>query len=132
VTWLWQIDGTIDPTYDVQLYDIDLFDAPDAVFASLRDRGVRVLCYFSAETYEPGRPDGTSIPASARGKPLDDFPSERWLDIRDVRVLTVMYARLDLAARRGCSVVEPDDVDAFVNDSGFPLTAVDQLGFNRI
>jgi len=32
---------------------------------------------------------------------------------------------------RGCDGVEPDNVDAYANASGFPLTAADQLDFNR-
>ncbi len=71
------------------------------------------------------------IPTSAVGKQLENWPNERWLDIRDRRVLDVMKLRLDLARRRGCDGVEPDNVDAYTNDSGFSLTAVDQLTFNR-
>lgn len=131
VTWQWQIDGTINPSYDVALYDVDLFDAPAAVLQALRVRGVRVLCYFSAGTYEPGRSDAASIPESARGRQLVDWPNERWLDIRDARVFAVMQARLARAVERGCDAVEPDNVDGFTNDTGFPLSASDQLAFNR-
>jgi hypothetical protein len=131
VTWQWQIDGTVNTSYDVDLYDVDLFDAPDAALAALRGRGVRVLCYFSAGTYEPGRADAGDIPASARGAQLEDWPSERWLDVRDARVFEVMRSRLARAASRGCDGVEPDNVDGFTNDTGFPLTAADQLAFNR-
>ena len=31
----------------------------------------------------------------------------------------------------GCDGVEPDNVDGYVNDTGFDLTAGDQLDFNR-
>jgi hypothetical protein len=131
VTWQWQIDGTINPSYEVAPYDVDLFDAPDAVLQALRARGVRVLCYFSAGTYHPGRVDAASIPESTRGRQLVDWPNERWLDIRDARVFEVMRGRLERAAARGCDAVEPDNVDGFTNDTGFPLSATDQLAFNR-
>ena len=39
--------------------------------------------------------------------------------------------RLDLAVQKGCDGVEPDNVDGFANNSGFNLTATDQLAFNR-
>jgi hypothetical protein len=32
---------------------------------------------------------------------------------------------------KGFDAVEPDNVDGYSNDSGFPLTAADQLRFNR-
>jgi hypothetical protein len=131
VNWQWQIDGTINTSYDVALYDVDLFETPDAVLQALRTRGVRVLCYFSAGTYEPSRPDADAIPASARGRPLEDWPNERWLDIRDSRVFEVMRLRLDFAAQRGCDAAETDNVDGFTNNTGFSLSATDQLAFNR-
>jgi hypothetical protein len=131
VTWHWQLTGEIDTSHDVELYDVDLFETPDAVFAELHGRGAKVLCYFSAGSSEEGRPDFADMPASARGNELDGYPDERWLDIRSGAVVDVMLARLDLARDRGCDGVEPDNVTAYRNDSGFPLTESDQLAFNR-
>jgi hypothetical protein len=131
VTWQWQLTGAIDTSYDVELYDVDLFETPDAVFRRLHGRGAKVLCYFSAGSSEEGRPDLGDIPESARGEELDGYPDERWLDIRSQAVFDVMLARLDLARDRGCDGVEPDNVTAYRNDSGFPLTETDQLAFNR-
>ena len=47
-TWQWQLSGTINTSYDVKVYDIDLFDAPDSVLATLRSQGKHIVCYFSA------------------------------------------------------------------------------------
>jgi hypothetical protein len=38
---------------------------------------------------------------------------------------------MDIAADHGCDGIEPDNVTAYRNDSGFSLTAADQLDFNR-
>ena len=43
----------------------------------------------------------------------------------------LLERRLDLCARKGFDGVEADNVDAYANDSGFPLRAADQLRFNR-
>ncbi|MCH8276562.1 MAG: endo alpha-1,4 polygalactosaminidase, partial [Bacteroidetes bacterium] len=51
--------------------------------------------------------------------------------IRSPNVLAVMRDRLDLAVQKDCDGVEPDNVDGFVNDTGFPITATEQLAFNR-
>jgi hypothetical protein len=131
VTWQWQLDGEIDTSYDVELYDVDLFETPDEVFTELHGRGARVLCYFSAGSSEEGRPDFDDIPEPAQGRQLSGYPDERWLDVRSREVLDVMIARLDLAIDRGCDGVEPDNVDGHTNDTGFPLTASDLLAFNR-
>ena len=42
-----------------------------------------------------------------------------------------MRSRLDRARTRGCDGVEPDNVDGYANTTGFPLTAADQLDFDR-
>lgn len=42
-----------------------------------------------------------------------------------------MKSRLDLAKQKGCDGVEPDNMDGYINNSGFNLTASDQLAYNR-
>ena len=64
------------------------------------------------------------MPPEAIGRPLDDFPDERWLDVRHDAVRALVSARLELARERNCDGVEPDNVDGFANDTGFDLTAV--------
>ena len=130
-TWQWQLVGPINTDYAVDLYDIDLFDTPATEIASLQASGKRVICYFSAGSYEDFRPDVSSFRSQDLGDPLGDFPDERWLDIRSASVLAIMEARLDLAVEKGCDGVEPDNMDGFTNDTGFSLTSADQLTFNR-
>ncbi len=43
----------------------------------------------------------------------------------------ILERRLDLCKAKGFDGVEPDNVDAYANRSGFPLTGADQLRFNR-
>lgn len=129
-SWQWQLSGTIDTSLAVAMYDVDLFDAPEAVLTTLRARGVRIVCYFSAGSHEDWRADAAQFPPATLGDPLDGWPGERWLDIRSPAVRTQMQARLALANARGCDAVEPDNVDGYANPSGFPLTAADQLDFN--
>lgn len=130
-TWQWQLTGTIDTSIDVDMYDIDLFDVPQSVIDTLHQEGRIVICYFSAGSYEDWRPDEADFPESIRGKPLDDWPGESWLDIRQIETLDpIMGARLDLAVSKGCDGVEPDNVTGYGNDTGFPITAADQLAYN--
>ncbi len=128
-SWQWQLSGSIDTSLDVQVYDIDLFDAKDQDFAELADRVV--ICYFSAGTWEDWRDDAADYPAEAIGSPMEEWEGESWLDVRDAGVRAVIESRLDYAVERGCDGVEPDNVDGYANESGFPLTGDDQLDFNR-
>jgi hypothetical protein len=130
-TWQWQLRGTLHTNYDVGIYDVDLFDIGAADIGALQARGQRVICYFSAGSSEDWRPDHADLPEEALGSPLDDWEGERWLDIRAPGVHAVMLARLDLASDKGCDGVEPDNVDGYANETGFPLTATDQRAFNR-
>ena len=131
VTWQWQLQGAVNTAYNVDLYDIDLFDSSEALIRQLQADGKKVICYFSAGSYEAWRPDAGQFEPESLGNPLDDWPGERWLDIRNENVRIVMKDRLDLAQQKGCDGVEPDNVDAYANDSGFDLTPDDQLVFNR-
>ena len=131
-SWQWQLSGTIDTTVDASMYDIDLFDTPQSVIDELHGKGRTVICYFSAGSYEDWRPDKDRYPASVLGKDLDNWPGEKWVDIRRIDLLGPILAdRLDLARAKQCDGVEPDNVDGYTNNSGFPLSAVDQLVFNR-
>jgi hypothetical protein len=65
------------------------------------------------------------------GKDLEGWPGEKWLDVRRLDVLgPIMQARLDLALQKRCDGVDPDNMDGYQNESGFPLTSQDQLAYN--
>ncbi len=134
-TWQWQlqpdVNDAINTSYQVDVYDIDLFDAPDATIEALHAEGRSIICYFSAGTFEDFRDDAGDFLADELGNTLGQFADERWLDIRSSHIQRIMLARLDVAVARGCDGVEPDNVDGYVNNSGFDLTASDQLAFNR-
>lgn len=54
------------------------------------------------------------------------------MDIRQLDTLQrIIGARLDLAVEKHCDGIEPDNVDAYNSDSGFPLTGDDQLTYNN-
>jgi hypothetical protein len=132
VSWQWQLSREVNTTYAAELYDIDLFDTPQATIDRLQAQNKRVICYFSAGSYEVYRPDAWQFHKEELGSAIDGFPDERWLDIRSANVIRIMRHRLDLAHQKHCDGVEIDNVDGYSNDTGFNLTANDQLAFNRL
>jgi len=130
-TWQWQLQGTVNTGYNVDLYDIDLFDSSASLITSLQAMNKKVICYFSAGSFEDFRPDAAQFLASDKGNTLQGFANEQWLDIRSANVRQIMQARLDLAKQKGCDGVEPDNVDGYTNNTGFPLSAADQLAYNQ-
>lgn len=131
VSWQWQLNGEVNTEYPVELYDIDLFDSSVSLIHSLKASGKKVICYFSAGSYENFRQDIDKFDPAALGNVLDGWPDEQWLDIRSLNVAEIMTERLSLAMQKGCDGVEADNMDAYLNDSGFDLTASDQLAFNK-
>ena len=125
-----QLQGTPNISYDVELYVLDLFDTDSAVIDALHADGRKMICYFSAGTFENWRDDAGRFTAADKGRRLGNWPGERWLDIRSQNVRAIMADRLDLAVQRGCDGVDPDNVDGYSNRTGLPLTYQDQIDYN--
>lgn len=130
-TWQWQLNGELNTSYAVDVYDIDLVEAPQATIDLLHAQGRRVVCYFSAGSSEDWRPDFYRFKPADMGELLDSWPGERWLDVRSENVKAIMRDRLDLASAKRCDGVETDNVDGYTNQNGFDFSADDQLAYNR-
>ena len=131
-SWQWQLTGLpVDPSFGVDVYDIDLFDSDAGSVAALHARGHKVICYISVGSWEDWRPDADQFPESVLGNDYKGWRGERWLDIRQIDLLApIMRARLDQCASKSFDGVEPDNMDGYTNDTGFPLTYQDQLDYN--
>ncbi|MGW7053231.1 endo alpha-1,4 polygalactosaminidase [Streptomyces sp. NPDC054887] len=130
--WQWQLDGHVDGRVDVPVYDIDGFENDAATVRRLHRDGRRVICYVNAGAWESFRPDSGDFPSAVRGRG-NGWAGERWLDIRRLDVLRPLMAkRFDMCRDKGFDAVEPDLMDGYLNDTGFPLTARHQLAYNRM
>jgi hypothetical protein len=131
LTWYWQLQGTVNNSEPVAAYDIDGFENSASEVAALHGQGKHVICYIDVGTAEDFRPDYSSFPASVLGR-SNGWPGERWLDIRRLEVLEpIMAARFRMCREKGFDAVEPDNIEGYANNTGFPLTAQQQLTFNE-
>jgi hypothetical protein len=130
LTWQWQIgDLDIDTSIEADVYDIDLY-VDQAVIDELHSKGRKVICYMSVGSYEDWRPDKEQFPPEVLGNDYDGWPGEKWLDIRAMDKLSpIMRSRLDLCKSKGFDAVEPDNMEIYANNTGFPLTYEDQLKY---
>ncbi|OGO34826.1 MAG: endo alpha-1,4 polygalactosaminidase [Chloroflexi bacterium RBG_16_54_18] len=129
LTWQWQLTGDPDLAIQADVVDIDLEVDPSVVEAFHR-KGTRVICYISVGSYEDWRPDAELFPPEVLGKDYEGWSGEKWLDIRRIDLLApILLRRLDQCAAKGFDAVEPDNMEIFNNDTGFPLTYADQLRF---
>lgn len=124
------MNGATLPAPDV--YDIDGQMNTAATVAALHRAGKKVICYFDAGVFESYRPDAGLFPRSVIGAPDEGWNDSFWLDIRQVSVLEpIMRARIADCKAKGFDAIEPDEIDGYENESGFPLTYEDQLVYNR-
>lgn len=122
-----------DTSAEAELYDIDLFNTKQAAIDKLHSMGRKVICYFSAGSIEKGRPDTNLFTPALKSIPMDGWP-EYWIDISKLttepRLKEIMRARLDLAVKKKCDGVDPDNVDAYSN--GVPgVTYKHQIEYNQ-
>ncbi|MEV0895359.1 endo alpha-1,4 polygalactosaminidase [Actinoplanes sp. NPDC049802] len=130
-TWQWQLTGRLDPAVPAEVYDVDGFTTTAADVETLHRTGRRVICYISVGSAERFRPDAARWPESVLGKPTG-WAGERWVDVRDrTGIGPILAARMDMCRDKGFDGVEPDVMDGYAHDTGFPLTPADQLAFNR-
>jgi hypothetical protein len=119
----------------VGLIEVDGSDTPAATVAALhRSRAGRiVVCYLDAGTWEQWRPDASRYPASLLGRDDSGWAGERWLDITRYGgpLGDLLRSRVAMCRAKGFDAVDFDNVDGYQNDTGFALTAADQLRFNR-
>jgi hypothetical protein len=131
LTWYWQLTGNVQMSHRVDAYDLDAFDTSVAQVRALHAAGRHVICYVDVGTWESYRPDAGKFPKSALGNG-NGWPGERWLDIRRLSVLEpIMTARMRICSQKGFDALEPDNIDGYTNDTGFPLTPQEQLTYDE-
>ncbi|KAH6886172.1 glycoside hydrolase superfamily [Thelonectria olida] len=123
-----KITGTA-PSPAVKIWNLDLDDNDVSTFRALKKSGKKVICYFSAGSYENWRDDKGDFLPSDLGETMDGWPDERWIDTRSPNVRKIMKRRIALAASKGCDAIDPDNVDGFTNDTGFDLTEADAIDY---
>ncbi len=130
--WQFQLQGKIDTSIDAPVFEVDGFNVPKSTVTRLHSMGRKVICYIDVGSWENYRPDAKRFPGSVIGRKYEGYPNERWLDIRRYRKFAgPIKSRIRMCARKGFDGLEPDNINGWENPTGFPLTARDQLRFNR-
>ncbi len=132
LTWDLQLTEPFDLGRTVEVIGLDLFETSAGRVAGLKARGIKTVCYLNAGAWEDWRADAGDFPPDVLGNAYQGWPGERWLDIRRIDMLApALLARLDMCRAKGFDAVQPDNIDGYINETGFPLSAADQLRFNR-
>lgn len=110
------------------------FEVSAATVKQLHSTGRRAICYIDAGGWEAYRPDAAAFPASVLGNPVDGWPEERWLDVRQLSVLEPLTAaRFDMCAQKGFDAVEADLVATYAETgTGLAITKQQQIAYNEM
>ncbi len=126
-----QYSGKLDSGVAARIYDLDMFGTSATTVAKLHELGRHVVCYVDVGTWENWRPDAKEFPKRVLGNKDGHWKGERWLDVRATSVLEpIMAHRLDLCKKKGFDGVDPDNLDGYQNNTGFPLTYREQLTYD--
>ncbi|KAI4726634.1 endo alpha-1,4 polygalactosaminidase [Aureobasidium sp. EXF-10728] len=123
------IDATKALLPALSVYDIDMYGNSAATIQLMHLQGIKVICYFSAGSWEIYRPDAWRFPLQDIGNDLSGWPGEKWLNTESQTVRSIMADRIKMAAEKGCDAVDPDNMDGFEINTGFSLTAGTALNY---
>lgn len=120
-----------DLTVEADILALDLFETPQEIIDELHAQDKRVICYLNTGSWEEYRPDADEFPAEVIGKDYEGWPGEKWLDISRYGLFAdIIQKRFDLAAQKVCDGIDADNMHNYQNDTGFDITAADQLAYN--
>lgn len=131
----WQLEVDENHPFDysmpADLYDVDLWAVTSHDISAIHAKGAKVICYFSAGSYDRNRPDAHLFHSSDIGNKMHGW-DEYWIDIRSSNVKSIMSKRMDLAQSKHCDGIEPDNVDGFeAGNANIGFSYQDQLTYNR-
>lgn len=131
-TLQWQLSAyPIDMSIEADIYDIDLFETPKETITQLHKEGKKVICYINVGAWEDYRDDAELFPKEVLGQEYEGWEGERWLDISNYKLFShTLEKRFDLAKEKGCDAIEPDNIEGYMEDTGFNITYEEQLEFN--
>lgn len=131
-----QLTGEVDFNSGADVFDTDLFETTAANVQTIHDNGGYAIAYFNGGAWQPGMPDSGDYPDSVIGKtPMNGWPQERWLDIRQIETLRpLIAAKIAVAKSKGFDAVDPDNMDGYTNKetAEFNLTKADQIAFAKM
>ncbi|MFK8081487.1 MAG: endo alpha-1,4 polygalactosaminidase [Granulosicoccus sp.] len=127
--WQLQLQGDIKLIDGVDVYAVD-YTTSQASINAAKATGAKLMCYLSAGSAENWRPDFNQFPQVVVGNAYEGWPGEWWLDTRNIDALApIMRARIQACKNKGFDVIDPDNVNGFENNTGFPISRADSIRY---
>lgn len=127
ISFDWDLDDIdVNTSFTGSVVDVDAFTTTAETVAALHKQGKKVIAYISVGTLEDDRPDASLLSVDVIGKKYDEWPHEKWLDIRQLDKLKPwLNSRFNMILKKGFDAIEPDNMDGYTNTTGFALTIDD-------
>lgn len=127
-----QQSGVVGLHSGINVYETDWTTTTPVQVAAFHVSDAKAICQVNAGAFDPGRPDASQFPAAALGNPAFPAPPGfQWLDVRNTTIRGIIAARIQTCKQKGFDAADFTYVNGYANPSGFPLTAADQLNYNR-
>jgi len=137
MTWNYVLGNDIDEEIETaQVVDIDVNKSASKI-KRLQEKGIKVICYFSAGTLETFRDDAKEMEKVKNlvRNTYEAWPDEKWLDIRVEGLKPILKKRMKLAVQKNCDAIEVDNLDGYqmkeVKSWENPLTKEDTIKFAK-
>jgi len=128
--WQLQLQKDLRIIEGVSVYAVDPDEISEAAITAAKANGAKLKCYISAGSMEQWRADSTLFPPQVLGANYYGWAGERWLDTRQIELLApVMRARMDKCKARGFDAIDADNVNGFINDTGFDISRQDSINY---
>ncbi|HEY2794263.1 MAG TPA: endo alpha-1,4 polygalactosaminidase [Micromonosporaceae bacterium] len=128
--WQIQLGGSIDESMNVTYYDLDPVTTTQETVHAIASSKHRMICHLNIDAIDVVTPDAAMLPAKVKGKAAGD--RLQWLNIREWSAVgPVVRNALDLCKTKGFQGVDADMADGYAYDTGFDLTAADQIAYDR-
>ena len=127
ISFDWDLNDLTDHDhFETDVVDVDAFTTTKEEVAALHAEGKKVIAYLSVGTFEKDRPDGHLLPKEVVGRIYDEWPDEKWLDIRQIDKLKPwLNSRFNMVIQKGFDAIEPDNIDSYSNETGFDIEEAD-------
>ncbi len=128
--WQIQLTGDFRTNATANVYDLDAYRTAEQTVTELHALGRQTMCHLDVGVSDLTVPDAGRLRGPVLGTTAG--PGLRWLDIRRwADIGPVLADRVALCHGKGFDAVDADYGYGYAAETGFPLTASDQVAYDR-
>lgn len=108
---------------------LDMFDYSKEDVLKCKKMGAILYGYFSSQWEKWRKFDQHKFPEDSLGNDLDNWPGEKWVNTKSVKIREIMLERIIYAKNKGFDGIDVDNVDGYHFKTGFPYSKSDSADY---